>query len=93
MDGSSQLPYNQLNGDYEYKGERMKKYLEQVKKRADDLRAKIVQIPRRENEQADHLTKAASAEHMIIPSKVLSFIQFSPLIDPIDVQEIGSESN
>ena len=32
-------------------------------------------------------------EHMIIPDKVLSFIQFSPLIDPIDMQEIGSESN
>ena len=30
---------------------------------------------------------------MIISDKVLSFVQFSPLIDPIDVQEIGSESN
>ena len=51
----------------------------------DNLQAKIVQIPRRENEQADHLAKAALAEHIIIPDKVLSFIQFSPLIDPIDV--------
>ena len=93
MDGSSQLPYDQLNGDYEYKGERMKKYLEQVKKRVDDLQAKIVQIPRWENEGADHLAKATSIKHMIIPSKVLSFIQFSPLINPIDVQEIGFESN
>ena len=63
----------------------MKKYLKQVKKRVDDLRAKIVQIPRGENEQADCLAKATSPEHMIIPSKVLFFIQFSPLIDPIDV--------
>ena len=30
---------------------------------------------------------------MIIPGKVLSFIQFLPLIDLVDVQEIGSESN
>ena len=30
---------------------------------------------------------------MVIPDKVLSFIQLSPLIDVIDVQEIGSESN
>ena len=30
---------------------------------------------------------------MIIPGEVLSFIQFSPLINLIDVQEIGSESN
>ena len=42
----SQVITNQVNGDYECKGERMKKYLEQVKKRVDDLQAKIVQIPR-----------------------------------------------
>ena len=30
---------------------------------------------------------------MIIPSKVLSFVELSPLIDTIDVQEIGSGSN
>ena len=39
-----------------------------------DLQAKFVQIPREENEQIDHLTKAALAEHMLIPSKVLSFV-------------------
>ena len=33
---------NQVNGDYECKGERMKKYLEQVRRRVDDLYAKIV---------------------------------------------------
>ena len=90
---NSQVVTNQVNGDYECKGERMKKYLEQVKKRVDDLQVKIVQILRGENKQADHLAKVASAEHMIIPSKVLSFVQLSPLIDPIDVQEIDSESN
>ena len=30
---------------------------------------------------------------MVIPDKVLSFIQFSPLINVIDVQEISFESN
>ena len=89
----SQVVTNQVNGDYECKGERMKKYLEQVKKRVDDLQAKIVQIPIGENEQVDRLTKAASVEHMIIPRKVLSFVQLSPLINAIDVQEISSESN
>ena len=54
---------------------------------------KIVQIPRGENERANRLAKVVSAEHMIIPGKVLSFIEFLTLIDPIDVQEIGSESN
>ena len=59
----------------------------------DDLQAKIVQIPRRENEQADCLAKATSAEHMIALDNVLSFVQLFPLIDSNDVQEIGSESN
>ena len=30
---------------------------------------------------------------MLVPNKVLSFVQLSPLIDGVDVQEIGSESN
>ena len=63
----------------------MKKYLEQVKRRVDNLQAKIVQIPKRENEQADRLAKIVSVEHMVIPNKVLSFVKLSPLIDPVDV--------
>ena len=90
---NSQVITNQINGDYECKGERMKLYLDQVKMRVDDLQAKIIQIPRGENEQADRLAKAASAEHMITHGNVLSFVQPSPLIDLSDVQEIGSESN
>ena len=46
----SQVVTNQVNGDYECKGKRMKRYLDQVKRRVDDLKAKIIQIPRRENE-------------------------------------------
>ena len=64
-----------------------------MKRRVDYLQAKIVQIPRGENEQADRLAKAALAEHMITHGNVLSFVQLSPLIDFGDVQEIGSESN
>ena len=82
-----------MNGDHECKDERLKRYLDQVKRRVDDLKAKIIQIPRGENEQADHLAKAASAEHMITHGNVLSFVQISPLMDSNDVQEIGSESD
>ena len=64
-----------------------------MKRRIDDLQAKIVQIPRGENEQVDHFAKAVSAEHMITHGNVLSFVQLSPLIDSDDVQEIGSKSN
>ena len=59
----------------------------------DDLQAKIIQIPRGQNKQADCLAKAASAEHMITHGNVLSFVQLSPLIESSEVQEIGSESN
>ena len=84
----SQVVTNQVNGDYECKGERMKRYLDQVKRRVDDLKAKIIQIPRGENEQADRLAKAVSAEHMITHGNVLSFVQLSLLIDSDDIQEI-----
>ena len=84
----SQVITNQVNGGYECKGERMKKYLDQVKRRVDDLKAKIVQIPKGENEQADRLAKTASVEHMIAHGNILSFVQLSSLIDSDDVQEI-----
>ena len=71
----------------------MKRYLDQVKRRVDDLQAKIVQIPRGKYEQADRLAKAASVEHMITHGNVLSFVQLFPLKDSGNVQEIGSKSN
>ena len=62
------LVTSQVNGDYECKGERMKKYLEQVKNQVNDLQAKFVQIPREENEHTDCLAKVALAEHLLVPN-------------------------
>ena len=59
---NSQVVTSQINGNYECKNEIMKKYLEEVKGRIGNLQIKFVQIPREENEYADHLAKAASAE-------------------------------
>ena len=70
----TQVVTSQVNGDYECKEGRMKKYLEQVRKRVGEFQAKSVQIPREENEQAEHLAKIALAEHMLIPSKLFSFV-------------------
>ena len=81
----SQVVTSQVNGNYDCKNEQMKRYLEQVKNQVSDLQAKFVQIPREENENANRLAKAASTEHMLIPSKVLSFVQISPLINNINV--------
>ena len=72
----------------------MKKYLEEVKSRTSGLEVKFVQIPREENECADRLAKAASAEFMNAPRQVLSFVQTSSLIDDgKQIQEIGVEEN
>ena len=60
----SQVITSQINGDYEYRNERMKKYLEKVKSRISSLEVKFIQIPREENECADRLAKVASAEFM-----------------------------
>ena len=63
----SQVVTNQVNGDYECKNERMKRYLEEVKNRISSIEVKFVQIPREENECADRLAKAASVEFMLLP--------------------------
>ena len=52
----------------------MKKYLEEVKSQTSGLEVKFIQIPREENECADRLAKAASAEFMNAPEQVLSFV-------------------
>ena len=70
----SQVITSQVNGDYECKNGRMKKYLKEVKGRIDDLQIKFVQIPREENECTDRLTKATSAENMHVRDQVLSFV-------------------
>ena len=88
----SQVVISQVNDNYECKNERMKKYFGQVKDRVNNIQVKFVQVPREENEHANYLAKAASAEHMLIPSQVLSFVQISPVIDGINVLEIGPKS-
>ena len=77
----SQVITSQINGDYKCKNERMKKYLEEVKNWIGNLEVRFVQIPREENECANRLAKAASAESMIVSKWVLSFVQVSSFID------------
>ena len=65
-----------------------------MKNRIGSLEVRFVQIPREENECADRLAKIASAEFMIAPKQVLSFIHISSLIDDeANVQEINSKVN
>ena len=70
------------------------KYLEEVKGRTAGLEVKFVQILREENECADRLAKAASAEFMNTSEHVLSFVQTSSLIDDgKQMQKIDVEEN
>ena len=81
MHCNSQVATSQINGGYECKNERMKRYLEEVNFQIRNLKVKIVQIPKEENECPDRLAKATSAEFMLVPEQVLSFVQVSSLID------------
>ena len=90
----SQVVTSQINGGYECKNVRMKRYLEEVNFQISNLEVKIVQIPREENECVDRLAKVVSAEFMLVPEQVLSFVQVSPLIDDgTNVQEVDSKCN
>ena len=77
----SQVVTNQVNGGYECKNERMRRYLEEVKNQISSVKVRFIQIPKEENECADCLAKAASTEYMLVPKQVLSFVQASPLVD------------
>ena len=63
----SPMVTSQINGDYKCKNDRMKRYLEEVKYRISDLEVEFIQIPKEENECADHLAKATSAKFMLVP--------------------------
>ena len=65
----SHVVTNQVNGDYDCKNERMKRYLEDVKNRINSFEIRFVQIPREEKECADRLVKAASAEFILVPNR------------------------
>ena len=60
--GDSQLVMGQINGTYEAKEGRMKKYLEKVLRLVKKFKeANFVQVLREENVEADTLAKEASA--------------------------------
>ena len=42
-------------------------YLEEVKNQINSIEVRFVQIPREENDYADHLAKVASVEFMLVP--------------------------
>ena len=77
--GDSQLIMGQVNGMYEAKEERMRKYLSRVMRLIKRFeKVDFVQIPREENVKADTIAKEASANESM---DEFDEIQYMPSID------------
>ena len=91
VQGNSQLVIGQVNGTCEAKEERMKKYLNKVRRLIKKFsEAHFVQIPREENIEADTLAKEASVSEF---TDEFDEVQYMPSIDLPEVQQIGGDKN
>ena len=79
----SQLVIGQVNGMYKAKEERMKKYLNKVRRLIKKFsEAHFVQIPREENMEVDILAKEVSVSEL---TDEFDEIQYMPSIDLLEV--------
>ncbi|XP_030936622.1 uncharacterized protein LOC115961854 [Quercus lobata] len=89
--GDSQLIMGQVNGMYEAKEERMKKYLGRVMRLVKRFeKADFIQIPREDNVEADTIAKEALANESI---KKSDEVQYMPSIDVPEVQQVDNREN
>ena len=64
----------------------MKEYLSIIKNKISaGFSSKFVHILREENNKENYLAKAASIEYTDVTNQVLSFVQYSPTIDKIEI--------
>ena len=91
VQGDSQLFIGQVNETCEAKEERMKKYLNKVRRLIKKFsEAHFVQISREENMEADTLAKEALVSELM---NEFDEIQYMPSIDLPEVQQIGGDEN
>ncbi|XP_065631119.1 uncharacterized protein LOC136068206 [Quercus suber] len=89
--GDSQLIIGQVNGMFEAKKERMRKYLDRVMCLIKKFeKVNFVQIPREENMEADALAKEASTSEVV---DEFDEIQYMPSIDIPEVQQVEVRAN
>ena len=89
--GDSQLVMGQVNGAYEAKEERIRKYLNKVERLVKIFKeANFVKILREENMEANILTKEASTNEAM---EEFDEIQYIPSIDLSEVQQVESGGN
>ncbi|XP_077225213.1 uncharacterized protein LOC143858445 [Tasmannia lanceolata] len=85
----SQLVVEQVNGEYEAKELRMKRYLQKVREKLKGMgEVEILQVPRGMNNRVDALSKMASEETHDFGA-VLTEILLHPSIDDVQVLEIS----
>ena len=78
----------QMNGAYEVKEGRMKRYLNKVRRLIKKFNeAHFVQVPREENMEANTLAKEVSVNELM---DEFDEIQYMPSIDLPEVQQIGA---
>ena len=91
VQGDSQLVMGQVNGTYEAKEERMKRYLNKVRRLIKKFsEAHFVQVSREKNMEANTLAKEASVNELM---DEFDEIQYMPSIDLPEVQQIGGDEN
>ena len=91
VQGDSQLVIGQVNGTYEAKEGRMKKYLEKVLLLVKKFKeVNFVQILREENVEADSLAKEASATES---TDEFDEVQYVPSIDLLEIQQIADQES
>ena len=91
VQGDSQLVMGQVNGTYEAKEERMKRYLNKVRRLIKKFsEAHFVQVLREENMEADTLAKKASVSEL---TDEFNEVQYMLSIDLPEVQQIGGEES
>ena len=84
VQGDSQSVMGQVNGTYEVKEERMKRYLNKVRRFIKKFsEAHFVQVPKKENMEADTLAKEASVREL---TDEFDEVQYMPSIDLPEVQ-------
>lgn len=82
----SQLIIRQVTKEYQAKGVRMKAYLEKVRVLLSTIEQwTLMQVLRKENEEADLLVKMASASPMNITRYILVGLLFKPKIQVAEV--------
>ena len=87
VQGDSQLVIGQENGTYEAKEERMKRYLNKMRRLIKKFsEAHFVQVPREENMETNTLAKEASVSEL---TDEFNEVQYMPSIDLLEVQQIG----